>query len=243
MSPLVQLAARVAELERRQSALLTLARVSALDAAAARVRVQIGALQTDWLPWLTHHAGTASAWHAPAVGEQVLVCAPSGNLALGAVLPALYSTANPPPETDAAKTTLKFADGAVLEYDRAAHKLKATVPGPVEVSAQGDITAQTQQNAVLTTSGNVTVTAGAAVTIDAPATTITGTLTVQGALAAQAGMSITGGSGGVTATINGSLSATGDLSADGDTTAGGVSLKNHVHKAQGSTANTTAPLV
>lgn len=246
-----RLIVRVTELERRQANIVRIGTIAEADYQRARVRVAIGRLRTAWLPWLTHRAAGDRSWHAPEVGEQVLVLAPSGELAAAVVIPAIYQTAHPAPADTPDLARLAFADGAVLEYDRAAHKLKAVIPGTVEVSAQGDIIAITQSNATLTASGDLTATIGGAATIessgpatlkapsvkiDSPATTITGTLTVAGLLTYAAGMAGSGSAPGGAAAI-----ITGDLKTTGDVTADGISLKTHVHTEQGDGANTSAP--
>jgi len=54
------LAFRVTELERRLSNLVAVGTVAEVDAAAARVRVRLGALLTDWRPWLAPRAAGVS---------------------------------------------------------------------------------------------------------------------------------------------------------------------------------------
>ena len=47
----------IAELERLLANIIRLGTVAELDEHAARVTVDVGGLITDWLPWLTAHAG------------------------------------------------------------------------------------------------------------------------------------------------------------------------------------------
>ena len=111
---------------------------------------------TGWLSWLTIRAGDDRTWWAPSVGEQVLILSPSGELAAGVVLPALYRKAHPAPESDPGKHTRLYRDGARIEYDAAAHKLKAVLPagGTAELVADGGVSV----------TGNVTVAGNVAVT-------------------------------------------------------------------------------
>ena len=86
---------------------------------------------TDWLPWVAPRAGGDASWWAPEVGE----------LAQAVVLAVVYSDAHPAPASSSApspdKHLTRYADGAVVEYDRAAHKLWAALPagGAVEITA------------------------------------------------------------------------------------------------------------
>jgi len=131
-----------AELDRRLANLIRLGRIAQADYAGAKVRVNIGDILTGWLPWLTGRASSDKSWHAPEVGEQVLVLSPSGEFNQGVVLAGVFQTAYPAPVDSVDKHHVTYADGAVIEYDRAAHHLKAVLPagGTLELVADGGIT-------------------------------------------------------------------------------------------------------
>lgn len=131
---------RIAELERR---LNNIVRVATVDMQSGdRVRVVDGSgLKTGMLPWLTRRAGNDRDWWAPESGEQVVLLCPSGDPALGVVLPSIYRASHPAPAEAATVHRIVYQDGAVTEYDRAAHKLEATIPGDIEATATGTITA------------------------------------------------------------------------------------------------------
>lgn len=111
---------------------------------------------TGWLPWIPARAGNDRDWDPPSDGEQVLILSPSGELAAGVVLPSLYRRAHPAPESDPGKHTRLYRDGARIEYDAGAHKLKAQLPagGTAELVADGGVSV----------TGNVTVAGNVAVT-------------------------------------------------------------------------------
>ncbi len=136
----------LAELARRLANLVRVGTIQEVDASTARVRVQYaetggGPVLTGWLPWITARAGGDRSWWAPEVAEQVLLLAPSGELAQAVVLPALYRQAYPAPESDPDKQTRVYSDGAIVEYDRAAHYLRAVLPGggTAELVADGGV--------------------------------------------------------------------------------------------------------
>src|SRR5699024_11096925 len=117
-----------------------------VDHGAARVRVTSGALLTDWLAWLTPRAGDTRHWDPPTVGEQVILLSPSGDPANAIILTGLYSAAHAAPSNSADRHRIEYPDGAVIDYDHAAHHLAATIPGDVTVSAAGNLAAAIDGN-------------------------------------------------------------------------------------------------
>ncbi len=147
--------AALADFERRLANVVRLGVVAEVDHMAARCRVQYDAdeagapVLTAWLPWVSARAGGDRAWWAPDAGEQVVVLAPSGELTQAVVLPALYCVAHPAPADAPTVHRTVYADGAVVEYDRAAHRLRAALPAgattelvsPGGVAVTGAVTA------------------------------------------------------------------------------------------------------
>jgi phage baseplate assembly protein V len=139
-----------ADLARRLDNLLIPGVIAEVDHSRALCRVQSGRLLTAWLPWFPLRAGVVSHWSPPTIGEQCLVLSPGGEPAAGFVLLGLYSHANPPPADSSSLHRLAIADGALIEYDHAAHALRAQLPAggtaelvaPGGVSITGDVTIQ-----------------------------------------------------------------------------------------------------
>ena len=173
----------------------------------AKARVRLGpTLTTEWLKWATRRAGNTRTWSAPTVGEQVIVFSPGGDLTRGIILPALYSQEFDAPDTSDSIHTTHYPDGAVVQYDHAAHALTATLPG-----------------------GTATITADK-VTSNAPSTICTGDLTVMqnlivnGATALNGGVNAkAGAAGGVAMAVQGTIKASEDV------LAGAISLAKHPH--------------
>ena len=131
------------EIARRLASIVRLGIVAEVDHQAARVRVRYGETALSrWLPWVTARAGEDRSWWAPEVGEQVLILAPSGDLGAGVVLAGVYQRGYPAPEQSPDKHATHYRDGAVIEYDRAAHRLKAVLPtgGTAEITAPDGVT-------------------------------------------------------------------------------------------------------
>jgi phage baseplate assembly protein V len=131
----------IAELARLIENLLRFGTVEELDAENARVRIKIGDLLTDFIPWLTQRAGDDSTWWCPSQGEQVLVLSPSGDLSQAVCLPAIYSDAKPANSMNPNKHKTTYSDGAVLEYDKESHVLTVSLPegGVVNVIADFNV--------------------------------------------------------------------------------------------------------
>ena len=202
--------------------------IMAVNHDAETCRVESGEMQTNWIRWLSLAAGETRDWNPPTVGEQVLLLCPGGDPADAVALRGLYSDAAPAPSHSPTTHTRTFPDGAVIEYDHAAHLMTATFPASATV--------------LLVAPESVTINTAAAtvhadsVTLDAQQTTCTGALLVQGAFVYQSGMSGKGGGAGAAATIQGTLATTEDV------TAGGISLIGHKHNEQGDGAPTSAPI-
>lgn len=193
-----------AELRRRLTNVLRPGVIAALDAQTARARVAYAEgtrgndrPTTGWLPWLAPAAGARRSWRAPSVGEQALILAPGGNLEQGVILTGLYTGAFPPPSSDPAVEIALYADGARIEYDAGAHRLRALLP------------------------------AGAAAEIEAPeGVSIRGGVTVNGNLKIEGEITATGSieaDGGISA--DGDVSAGGGISAGGDVADSAASMR------------------
>ena len=163
---------QLSELDRRLANLIRWGTIEAADYDAARVRVRCGTVVTDWLPWITARAGGDVSWWAPEAGEQVIILSPSGETGQGVVLVGVFQSAHPAPANNPDVARMVFKDGAVIEYDRAAHKLAATIPGDVDVQATGNIDAKAGQNA--------TIEAGSRAFLTAPQIVLEGTITTAG---------------------------------------------------------------
>lgn len=152
------------EMDRRISNLIRFGTVQEVDYLAAKVRIKAGDILTGWLPWLTSRAGGDISWHAPEIGEQVIILAPSGELNQGVVLAALYQALMPPPVATPDKHRMQYSDDAVIEYDRASHHLQAVLPdgATVQLTSTGGITISGN----ITLTGNITLSGTLTASVD-----------------------------------------------------------------------------
>jgi phage baseplate assembly protein V len=176
----------LADLARRVANMIRVGRIAAVDHAAQRVRVDCAEIRTTWLPWQTQRAGATRTWDPPTVGEQVMILSPSGELAAGIVIPALYCQDHPAPDASPTTHVVDYPDGARISYDHATGALAASGVTTAVVQASGSITC------------------------DTPQTTFTGAVTVEGLLTYRSGLRGAGGAG-ASAIIDGDIQATGSI--------------------------------
>lgn len=185
---LLNLANRIAALERADAQKISLGRISDVDLAQAKARVEIAdGVRTPLLPWLVPAVCSERvSWSAPTVGEVVLVLL-RNEFCSGVILRGLYSDAVPAPEKSATKHSQTFSDGAEILYDTATHTLSATLPDSSTAILDASEIFATCKNATLDAEKTIAATAGTSatltapsVTIDADKTEITGELSVGG---------------------------------------------------------------
>ncbi|QCR38005.1 phage baseplate assembly protein V [Nissabacter sp. SGAir0207] len=116
---------KLSDIQRLLRNLIRIGTVSAVNVEAGLCRVETGGNLTTWLHWLTSRAGQVRTWHAPSVGEQVLVLALGGELDTAFVLPGIFSDQFPAPSASADAVHLLFPDGAVIEYEPETGALRA----------------------------------------------------------------------------------------------------------------------
>ncbi len=115
------------DLDRRISNLIQIGKVVEADYPNAKLRVQIGDITTEWLPWLARRASFDNTWWCPEIGEQVIVLAPSGEINQAVILPSIYRQAHSAPADSPEIHKTIYKDGTVTQYDRENHVLTANV--------------------------------------------------------------------------------------------------------------------
>lgn len=200
------------EQEKRLS-MLRIGEVTSTDPASCTCRVTFDdddGLTSFDLPVIQRNTLKNSDYHMPDIGEDVLCVFLASGTEEGFILGSWYAGEVTPPESSGDKRTVRFADGTVLSYDRAAHKLTADVKGDIEVTLTGkaDVTAQ----------GAISVESSEKVVITAPKIVLNGAIS---------SYSKTGGSG--TMKVTGTMDITGNITGDSDIIASGVSLTKHTH--------------
>ncbi|MBI0060301.1 phage baseplate assembly protein V [Gilliamella sp. M0320] len=167
-----------------------------------RVKVRTGELITAWLPWFTHRAGKSRTWWRPSVGEQVFILSPNGNLALGCVLPSIFSDANPAPAKSEDGYFVTFPDGASFKYE----------PETSQLTIKGIKTA------IIEASDQITAKAGSKIQLDTPLVECSDHVTFKSFSASG------GGAKGSTGTLTGNV-----IHTQGQLSSNGIVLDSHTH--------------
>ncbi|WP_174515816.1 MULTISPECIES: phage baseplate assembly protein V [unclassified Wolbachia] len=125
----------ISELQRKLANIIRIGVVKEVDYEKAKVRVQIGELLTDYLPWITSKAGKDRDWFPPDIDEQVVIFSPFGELSLGVVLGGIYQEKYAAPENKKEINSIKFQDGTRLLYDKDKHHLEIEVVDKITLKA------------------------------------------------------------------------------------------------------------
>lgn len=116
------------ETERRLQSFMNRGIVTQVDYDAARCRVQIDSLETDWLPFTSARIGNVKIWNPPCVGEQVLVISETGELSTGLVTTSFDYDDQPLPSANPNTIEMHCKDGAVFGYNHDTHNLSVSLP-------------------------------------------------------------------------------------------------------------------
>lgn len=185
--------------------------VSAIDGAGnVKVTFDDVGITSYWISVCYPKTSQDKFYWTPDVGEQVR-CIMDEHLEDGAVLGAIYSSADAVPWASADRCGVQFKDGGGFSYDRST--------GKMIVDTISDLTATVGGALDATVTGTATVVA-AGITLTAPETVIDGNLRVKGATMLEGGV---GGAPGAGTAIP------GNVVAEQDVIAGTISLQGHDH--------------
>lgn len=202
-----------AEIERMIANLVRVGTISELDEANARVRMKVGGLTTDWLPWGVQRAGATRTWSAPRIGDQHVLFSPYGDPAQGVVGPALYQDSQPAPAASKDQEHTLYPDGSTVDYNSATNTLTVTV------AAGGNVVINCKHATINTE--DATVNASTGITMDTPLVHCTDAVTVDGLLTYKGGLA---GSGGTGAVMTGPFNLQGDMTTTGGMTNNGKNV-------------------
>lgn len=111
-------------------------------------------------PVMQRAAGGSQDFDVPAIGEQVVVATLPNGPEEGFIEGTIYSASSPPPSTDPNKRMTRFADGTLVEYDKAAHTMLIDAAGPITIRTTGPVRVAAE--------GRVDITSASTVSIEAP---------------------------------------------------------------------------
>lgn len=126
--------------------------VTALDHQTCRLRVRLDdrdGLQTHWLNIPQRNTqGTQRRPLMPEIGEQVAVLLDADGVG-GVCLGGIYSTAEPPPVVDEDTEFVRYSDGTVVAYDRAAGVMRLECVGPLLVKCDGQVNLESSESVLI----------------------------------------------------------------------------------------------
>ncbi|WP_244521401.1 phage baseplate assembly protein V [Bauldia litoralis] len=119
---IVEIIARVAELERRIAGMVRHGTVEEVDPARHRVRLNFGndvdgdPFLSPWIPY-AQVAGALKIHAPPSKGQQFSLLAPAGDWQQGVALPFTWSNQNPSPSESGNENVLTFGDARISVKD------------------------------------------------------------------------------------------------------------------------------
>lgn len=141
-----------AEADRRIANLVQVGRVTAVDGGTGTARVQIGDLATASIPVCALRAGATAVWWMPSAGEQVLVLAPSGDMARAVIVASLWS--GNAPSTDASVPMIDLRGGnMILKGGTIFIEADIEITGDVSIDGDMAISGSIDSAAEITASG------------------------------------------------------------------------------------------
>lgn len=128
--------------------------VSAIDLAGGTCTVRIDdGVETPPIRWIAPRLGAIRIWLPPAVGEQVMLLCPAGDIGAAIALGGVACDAFPLPASDP-RALVRFSDGATLSYDPEAHELALALPDGGTVSVRANVTVEGDLSASGTVTGD-----------------------------------------------------------------------------------------
>lgn len=147
------------ELNRLINNLARLGTIAEVDHAARTVRVKTGDNTTAWLAWPADVGKNYVRWKPLAVGIQVIMLCPSGDLSQGVIVGTLYTDSQAPSETSDTVDVIEFSDGTSIAYNSDSSTLTIDGPDAVVINCtNASVTAS--ENAVIDAGGNAEISAG-----------------------------------------------------------------------------------
>jgi len=131
---------QITDLERRLSNQIVIGKISQIDHKKARYRVKFGQMESDWLADTQPRSGRTKVWEGRDVGEQVVIVAPSGDLAQGVIVGSIHTDATQAGDKGAHHRVI-YPDGTTITYDdeKNAYSMQVKQGGSFELVIGGGV--------------------------------------------------------------------------------------------------------
>lgn len=126
-----------AEGDRRTANLIMIGQIVEIDGGTGRARVQVGELTTPMIPVAVQRAQGMVTWWMPAEGEQVIVLAPSGDVARAVITQSILKSNAP--SSDAGEPFMELNGGRLVIHGNLKVDGDLEVTGNVEIGGDGHI--------------------------------------------------------------------------------------------------------
>ena len=126
----------LSDLAKRLANIIRIGSIFEINYQAAKARVRIGKLETDFLPWANANSGSNNSWNPPEIDEQVIILSPSGDLSQAVILPSLYKNNASGSEQNIRSITYK--DGSKISFDIGSGVLDLDLKGDIIIKVAGN---------------------------------------------------------------------------------------------------------
>lgn len=157
---IVELVARVTDLERRVAGVMRHGKVAEVDPGRQRMRLDFGPTHggqgrflSPWLPY-AQFSGALRVHTPPTVGQQFAVMSPSGDFQQAVAVPLTHHAGNPSPSTAGDENVITYGNVRMTLADDLVH---VDVGGSLLKMTAAEITLSTNGSSILLNAGGVTI--------------------------------------------------------------------------------------
>ena len=157
---IVELVARVTDLERRVAGVMRHGTVAEVDSGRQRMRLDFGPTHggqgrflSPWLPY-AQFSGALRVHTPPTVGQQFTVMSPTGDFQQAVAVPLTHHAGNPSPSTAGDENVITYGNVRMTLADDLAH---VDVGGSILKMTAAEITLSTNGSSIVLNAGGVTI--------------------------------------------------------------------------------------
>ena len=157
---IVELVARVTDLERRVAGVMRHGTVAEVDAGHQRMRLDFGPAHGEqgrflspWLPY-AQFSGALRVHTPPTVGQQFTVMSPSGDFQQAVAVPLTHHAGNPSPSTAGDENVITYGNVRMTLAD---DLVRVDVGGSLLKMTAAEITLSTNGSSIVLNAGGVTI--------------------------------------------------------------------------------------
>ncbi len=151
--------------------LFAIGTIADIDHDKSLLRVSLGEITTDWLPFPAEIGRNFIRWRPLREDTQVVLACPAGDPSQGLIVQMVHHDKQPAPSDNPDLDVIVFDDGTTMTYDSSASALKLSGAGNISINSKADI--------AITSAGTLSL-AASAITIAGPVQQTGGDITSDG---------------------------------------------------------------